>query len=101
MGGFLIPVIRVIIALLDIYWWIIIIMAVASWLTAFGVINTYNRNVALILDFLYRITDPVLRPVRNLLPSLGGIDVSPVIVLLIIWFLEMELGQLAVSLYRM
>jgi YggT family protein len=94
MGGFLIPVIRVIIALLDIYWWVIIIMAVASWLIAFGVINTYNRNVAMVVDVLYRLTDPVLRPIRNLLPNLGGIDVSPVILLLLIWFIEMELTQL-------
>jgi YggT family protein len=100
MGGFLIPIIRVIIALLDIYWWVIIIMAVASWLIAFGVINTYNRNVAMVVDILYRLTDPVLRPIRNLLPNLGGIDVSPIILLLIIWFIEMELTQLAAYLYR-
>ena len=101
MGGFLVPVIEVVIALLDIYWWVIIISAIASWLIAFNVVNTYNRSVAMIVDVLYRLTDPVLRPVRQFLPNLGGIDVSPVIVLLVIWFLRMELGQLAFYVSRL
>jgi YggT family protein len=94
MGGFLAPIIRVILALLDIYWWVLIIAAVMSWLIAFNVINTYSRPVAMIGDVLYRLTEPVLRPIRSFLPNLGGIDVSPVIALLIIWFVEMELVQL-------
>ena len=93
MGGFLVPIIEVINALLDLYWWVIIITAVASWLIAFGVLNTYNRTVARILDVLYRLTEPALRPIRQLLPNFGGIDVSPVILLLIIWFIRMELVQ--------
>ena len=100
MGGFLVPVIEVVITLLNIYWWIIIISAVASWLTAFGVINTYNRNVAMVLDFLWRITDPALRPIRRFLPNLGGIDISPIILLLVIQLVEMELAHLAVYAYR-
>jgi YggT family protein len=100
MGGFLVPVIRVILALLDIYWWVLIIWAVMSWLVAFGVVNTYNRTVAMVMDVLYRLTEPVLRPIRQLLPNLGGIDISPVIVLLIIWFIEMELVNLMVYAYR-
>ena len=93
MGGFLVTIIEVINALLDLYWWVIIITAVASWLIAFGVLNTYNRTVARILDVLYRLTEPALRPIRQLLPNFGGIDVSPVILLLIIWFIRMELVQ--------
>jgi YggT family protein len=54
----------------------------------------------LIADFLYRATEPVLRPLRRVLPNLGGFDISPVIVLIIIWFIEMELEQVAISLYR-
>ena len=57
-----------------------------SWLIAFNVINTRNQFVAMVGDFLYRITEPVLRPIRNMLPSLGGIDISPVIVIFIISF---------------
>lgn len=94
MGGFVVPVIEVVIAILDIYWWLVIIQAVISWLIAFNIINTYSRPVAMVLDFLYRITDPLLRPIRRFVPSFGGLDVSPVILLLIIWFVSMELRQL-------
>jgi YggT family protein len=94
MGGFLVPVIDVVIVLIRIYWWVLIASAVMSWLIAFGVINTYNRNVAMVGDVLYRLTEPVLRPIRQFLPNLGGIDVSPIIALLILWFLERELFQL-------
>ncbi|HXP30690.1 MAG TPA: YggT family protein [Stellaceae bacterium] len=100
MGGFLVPVIEVVIAILDLYWWVIIISAVASWLIAFGVINTYNRSVARILDVLYRLTEPALRPIRQFLPNLGGIDISPIILLLIIWLVQMELRQLEFHFYQ-
>ena len=64
---------------LQLYIWIVIAMAIFSWLVAFNVVNTRNPVVAMIGDFLYRITEPALRPIRNLLPNLGGIDISPVI----------------------
>src|SRR5690348_8000636 len=83
MGGFLVPIIQIVIEILHIYWWVIIFSAIASWLIAFGVINTYNRGAALILDVLYRLTEPVYRPIRKFLPNVGGLDISPVIVLLI------------------
>jgi len=73
---------------LQIYIWIVIAMAIFSWLVAFNVVNTRNHVVAMIGDFLYRITEPALRPIRNLLPNLGGIDVSPVILFLIIVFIR-------------
>jgi YggT family protein len=98
MGGFLVPIIRILIALIDLYWWVVIIAAVVSWLIAFGVINTHNRAVARLVDFLYRATEPALRPIQRILPNFGGIDISPVILLLILWFIEMELVQFEVSL---
>jgi len=101
MGGFLAPVIEVVIVLLDLYWWVIIIAAVASWLIAFGVINTYNRTVARIIDTLYRLTEPALRPIRQFLPNFGGVDISPIILLLIIWLIEQELRQLEYYVYRL
>jgi YggT family protein len=101
MGGFLVPIIDVVIVLLNLYWWIIIIGAVASWLIAFGVINTYNRTVARALDLLYRLTEPALRPIRQFLPNFGGIDISPIILLLIIWLIERELMQLEFYVYRL
>lgn len=76
---------------LNIYWWILIASAVFSWLYAFNVVNPRNQVVGMIGDFLYRATDPVLRPIRRVLPDLGGIDISPIIVLLIIYFLRIFL----------
>ena len=62
--------------------------AIFSWLVAFHVVNTRNQVVAMIGETLYRITEPVLRPIRNMLPNLGGIDISPVILFLIIIFIR-------------
>ena len=73
---------------LELYIWIVIAMAIFSWLVAFNVVNTRNQVVSMIGDFLYRITDPVLRPIRNMLPNLGGIDISPVVLFLIIVFIR-------------
>ncbi len=66
------------------YVWAIIIAAVFSMLTAFGVLDTRNRLVWSIGDFLYRVTDPVLRPIRNALPNLGSIDISPIVVIAVL-----------------
>jgi YggT family protein len=95
MGDFLVPIIEVVIWLLELYKWVIIITAVASWLIAFGVINTHNRIVARLLDVLYRLTEPVLRPIRQILPNLGGIDISPIIVFGLIYVIESWLETLA------
>ena len=73
---------------ITIYIWLLIAPAVLSWLLAFGVVNRYNRAVTSIGDFLWRITDPLLRPIRSVLPDLGGIDVSPVILILLLYFLR-------------
>ena len=66
----------------------VIAAAVLSWLVAFNVVNARNQFVAMAGDFLYRVTEPVLRPIRNMLPNLGGIDISPVVVIFIIIFLR-------------
>jgi YggT family protein len=73
---------------ISIYVWLLIAQAVLSWLVAFGIVNRYNRVVATIGDFLWRITEPLLRPIRRVLPNLGGIDISPVILILLLWFLR-------------
>ena len=82
------PVLEVIVILLDMYMYVIIAAVILSWLIAFNVINMRNHIVAMIADFLYRVTEPVFRPIRNLLPSLGGMDFSPLIALLIIYLLR-------------
>jgi YggT family protein len=74
--------------LLTLYVYILIASAIMSWLIAFNVVNPRNDFVRIVGEFLYRITEPVLRPIRNLLPNLGGIDVSPVILILIIVFIQ-------------
>ena len=81
-------ILDIILLVLQIYIWLLIAAAVLSWLIAFNVVNTRNQVVASVGDFLYRITEPVLRPIRNMLPNLGGIDVSPVILILIILLIE-------------
>ncbi|WP_420103796.1 YggT family protein [Bosea sp. (in: a-proteobacteria)] len=81
-------VLDVVLLALQIYVWILIASAVLSWLIAFNVINTRNQFVATIWDMIYRLTEPVLRPIRERLPNLGGIDISPIILLLIIYFIQ-------------
>ena len=74
--------------IIDLYVWVIIISAVLSWLVAFDVVNMLNRFVYLVGDTLNRLTEPVYRPVRRFLPDMGGLDLSPLIVILGLWFLR-------------
>ena len=74
--------------LLTLYVYILVAAAVMSWLIAFNVVNPRNQFVAIVGEFLYRITEPVLRPIRNRLPDLGGIDLSPLVVILVIFFIQ-------------
>ena len=78
----------VILIVLQIYIWLLIAAAVLSWLIAFNIVNTHNQVVAMIANFLWQITEPVLRPVRAMMPNLGGIDISPVILILILLFIR-------------
>jgi len=73
---------------LQLYVWLLIAAAIFSWLVAFNVVNTRNQMVGTIGEFLFRITEPVLKPIRNMLPSFGGLDISPIIVILIIIFIR-------------
>ena len=84
----MVPLIGFIVLVIDLYIWVVIAGAILSWLIAFNVVNTRNQLVASISEFLYRITEPFLRPIRNMLPNLGGIDISPVILILIILLIE-------------
>jgi YggT family protein len=86
--------------LLSLYMWAVILSAVFSILTSFGVLDTRNRIVWTIGDFLYRITEPGLRPIRRMMPNLGGIDISPVILILLLQAARMLLGEIEASLVR-
>jgi YggT family protein len=81
-------VLDVILIALQLYVWLLIAAAVLSWLVAFNVVNPRNQFVATVGEFLYRITEPALRPIRNMLPNLGGIDISPIILILLIFLIE-------------
>ena len=75
-------------SVVSIYIWILIINAILSWLIAFNVLNTSNRLVYSLLDVSYKMTDTLLRPIRNFLPNLGGIDISPVVLILLLMFVR-------------
>lgn len=74
----------VVLQAISLYQWVVILAAVFSWLYAFNVVNPRNQFISTIGDMLYRVTEPALRPIRNFMPSLGGIDISPVILLLLL-----------------
>ena len=82
--------IELLLLLLRLYGWCLIAVAVMSWMLAFGVINAYSPVVRSLLEVLYRLTEPLLRPIRRVVPSVAGMDFSPVIALIGLWFL----GQL-------
>ncbi len=84
---------RLIDTVIDIYTWIVIAGAIMSWLVAFGVVNINNKFIRMVVDVLYRLTEPVLRPIRRILPNLGGVDISPVILLLGLFFVRSLLWE--------
>ena len=84
----MVPLIGFLVLIIDLYIWVVIASAILSWLIAFNVVNTNNRFVLAIADGLCRITEPALRPIRSILPNLGGIDISPVILILLLLFLR-------------
>ncbi len=79
---------------IQLYIWVVIIGAVLSWLIAFNVINTQNRFVYTVVDIIYRVTEPALAPLRRILPDLGGIDISPVVLLLLLYFVQNLIWEL-------
>jgi YggT family protein len=81
-------VLDIVIIVLDLYVWLLIAAAILSWLIAFNVVNTRNGFVAAVAEFLYRITEPLLAPIRSFMPNLGGLDISPIILILIIMFIQ-------------
>jgi len=82
------PIAALLIEILEIYKWVVIVAVVVSWLTAFNVINVNNNFVRTLLRILYALTEPVFRQVRKVIPPVAGLDFSPIIVFLAIWFLQ-------------
>ena len=89
----MISILNLIDLVLNIYTWIIIAVVVMSWLIGFNIINGQNHIVRQIRYALFRLTEPVLGPIRRLLPDLGGIDISPIVVLVAIWFIRSLLWE--------
>ena len=85
----MIAIFYLVLQLLKLYSYVVLANVVISWLVAFNILNTQNRFVYSILEMTYRLTDPILNKIRNFLPNLGSLDISPVILLLLIWFIEM------------
>lgn len=92
------PVFWLVMTVIDLYMWVLIIGVVLSWLVSFNVVNTRNRFVYLVMDVTYRLTEPALRPIRNILPNLGGLDLSPVVLILLLVFLKQILAGVYIKL---
>ena len=95
------PLIRITIIALDIYLYLVIAWVIMSWLVNFRVINMTNQFVRLVWEFLWRITDPVLKHFRRFLPTFGGIDVSPILLFLAILLVQMVLQNILIKLHGM
>src|ERR1700744_1439237 len=89
------PIAALLIEILEIYKWVVVLAVVVSWLTAFNVINVHNNFVRTMLRVLYALTEPVFRPIRKVIPSIAGLDFSPIIVFVIIWFLQYTIQYLS------
>ncbi|MEA4838247.1 MAG: YggT family protein [Rhodospirillaceae bacterium] len=98
MNVILIPLFKVVSIAIELYIYALIAQAILSWLVTFNVVNTQNRFVYSLFDVLGRLTEPALRPIRRFLPNLGNIDISPVILILVLIFLQSVLAQLVFSL---
>ncbi len=91
------PLLAVLSMALNLYMWVVIISVILSWLVQFNVINTHNQFVSMVGEFLWRATEPVLRPIRRFVPSMGGFDISPIVLFLGIFFLQQVILNIRVS----
>ena len=89
------PLLHVILIAIELYMWILVIGVVLSWLVVFNVINSTNRVIYMIGDFCHRATEPLLRPIRRILPNLGSLDISPLILILGLVFIKGVIIELA------
>ena len=85
----MIAIFYLVLQILKLYSYVVIVNVILSWLVAFNILNTQNRLVYSILELSYRLTEPILNKIRHFLPNLGSLDISPIILLLLIWFIEM------------
>ncbi|WP_417794089.1 YggT family protein [Terasakiella pusilla] len=98
MDVLLIPVFQVILAILKIYEFVVIAAVIVSWLFHFNIINYSNQFVRIVADIVFKLTEPILSRIRSFMPSLGGIDISPIILLLLVFFLQNVIYQIMAKL---
>lgn len=89
------PLLWLVTEVINLYIWVLIVAVILSWLAGFGVVNSRNRFVYLVMDISHRLTEPALRPIRAVLPNMGGLDLSPVALILLLAFLQRVLAGLA------
>ena len=85
----MIALLLLIVEIVGIYKWVLIASVVLSWLIAFNALNTRNRFVSICAEFLFRVTEPLLRPIRRFLPNIGGVDLSPLVLFFVLYFIQM------------
>jgi YggT family protein len=93
------PLIYVLIIAIGLYYWVVIASVILSWLVAFNVINSRNQFIASTSRFLWQITEPALKPIRRMVPAFGNFDLSPIILILVLIFVEMVLGNIRTALH--
>jgi len=87
------PIVFILIQVINLYLYLVLASVILSWLITFNVVNTRNQFVAAVWEFLYRITEPVLAPIRRRLPSMGGLDISPIILFFLLWLIQLYLAE--------
>ena len=83
--------------ILSLVWWVFLVMIIMSWLISFNVINTRNQFVAGLWRAINQVTEPIIRPIRRVIPPMGGLDLSPIIVFIIIFFLQQLIANFAIT----
>lgn len=94
MNTILIPVLQVLSVALNLYWWVVLVAVIMSWLVALNMINTHNQIVRTIGNFVHALTEPVLRRIRRVVPSVGNVDLSAIVLFLLIILLQQIIAQL-------
>jgi YggT family protein len=97
MDVIVVPLLQMIHMIIHLYIWVIIAAVVLNWLTLFDVVNNYNRVVVILGDALFKLTEPLLAPLRGVLPHLGGLDLAPMVLILLLYFVESVIGMLIVK----
>lgn len=97
MDVILIPLLAVISTVIGIYSWIVIASVIMSWLVNFNIINTNNNFMLMIMEFLYKATEPVLMKIRRFVPIISGFDLSPIVLILFLWFLQAVIARVMVK----